>query len=164
MAVKTRECITIDPERVKGASHEQLERLADCVILCREWAEILRLHPDTMVSICYDAEKVLSSDKRARSRVNYGNGEGLWIARVDMERAEYNKFRVYWSIMGLAPKRDSSRELDVIHELLHIACYEYTGVAEAFGGDYTELLQKKEETLVSRLEKAFGGIYDLREV
>ena len=160
----TRHTIALDTERCKGATPDQAERLMQCVMWCAEVADELRIHHDTLISVCYDAEKVLSLDKRRTCRVKYDGGSGQWVARVEMERAEYGKYRIWWSPFGLAARRDDCRLLDVVHELFHIRVYDYTGVAEALGGDYVELLQKKEETLVTALEHMYGGIFDIREV
>lgn len=165
MPATTRATIALDSERIKGATEEQLERLMECVVWCAEVADELRIHPDTIIAVCYDAEKVLTLEKAARSRVKYSADGGQWVARCDMERAEYGKYRIWWSPFGLAPKRDDCRLLDVAHELFHIRAYDYTGVAEELcGEDNVSLLQKKEETLVTALERMYGGIFDIKEV
>jgi hypothetical protein len=163
--MRTRNTIALDSARCKGATPDQAERLMQCVVWCAEVADELRIHHDALISICYDADKVLTIDKvrRYKSRVNYST-DGQWIARVDMDRAEYGKYRIWFSPFGLTARRDECRLLDVAHEMFHIMVYSYTGIAESLAADWTDLLQKREETLVTALEHMYGGIFELREV
>jgi hypothetical protein len=159
----TRHTIALDTGRCKGATPEQMDRIMGVAEMAAEWADILRIHHDTVISVCFDGAPSVAADKQCR--IKYDAGSGTWLMRCDMDRAQYHKYRIYCSPLCLAPKRDESRELDVIHELLHIRLYDYTQVAEALcGEDNAELLQQREEGLVVMLEHAFGGIYELREV
>lgn len=163
MPVTTKRTIALDTQRCKGASKEQMERILGVVNMCAEWADILRIHPDTLIAVCFDGGEIVACDQK--QRVKYDAGTGTWLMRCDMDRAQYHKYRIYCSPLCLSPKRDESRELDVIHELLHIRLYDYTQAAEALcGEDNTEFLQQREEGLVVMLERAFGGIYELKEV
>lgn len=100
--------------------------------------------------------KVLGIDPETRIQYHYVEDPRI-LLKLNMDTAEYRSFHLAISKKCLRNERDGYREMDILHEMIHIFLWqnyirEVNGVVEDQHFNY---LQEHEETLVSKLELSF---------
>jgi hypothetical protein len=131
------ETILLDKDSTAPLKKEDKARMKEIVGWLKEWT------------------KFLGMDKETRIYVRYVNDVDYKMA-VHEDKADYFAYIMDVTKECLDPKRDDFREMDVIHEVLHMMLYHfYTRTAYTLAPGYAKrLLQKAEESLVSKLEIA----------
>lgn len=129
--------IVLDKESTASLNKEDKARMKQIVVWLKEWTKFLGLDKETRICVKYvDA-------------IDYK-------MEVDEDKADYFAYTLDVTKECLDPKRDDFREMDVIHEVLHMMIYHlYTRTAHTLvSGNGKKLLQKAEESLVTKLEIA----------
>jgi hypothetical protein len=104
----------------------------------KKWAKIIGIDPETRIQYHY------VEDPRI-------------LLKLDIETAEYRSFHLAISKKCFREERDEWREMDILHEMLHIMLWQnyvrnVVGVVE---DNHHNFLREHEETLVSKLELQF---------
>jgi len=133
----TGETVLLDKESTAPLKREDKERMKEIVAWLKEWTKFLGL------------------DKETRIYVRYVDVTGYKM-EVHEDKADYFCYMMDVTKECLDPQRDDFREMDVIHEVLHMMIYHlYTRMAWTLvSGNSRRLLEKAEESLVSKLEIA----------
>ncbi len=115
-----------------------LKKANNVLDLTKEWAKRLCIDPLTRIEISY-----LNTDK--------------FLMCVDLIAAQYKAYNVSITTKCLRDARNLYREMDVLHEMIHIQLWQnyIRAVNGLIGDEYSDYMLEHEETLVSTLEIAF---------
>lgn len=141
---------TLNEASLAGLSDDDIDRLQITCAQFDEWAHRLRLPHEARIELCYKTVKQIEETTGDSGR-DFKPG-----MVVDDSRADYFFWRIDVTDFCLRPERDTYREMDVIHECIHLMLYGY--VSTAYGlihKRYFDLLRQREESIATQLEIAF---------
>ncbi len=104
----------------------------------KEWANLVGVDPETRIQYHYVENPRI-------------------LLEVDTETAEYKSFHLAITKKCFMDDRDEWREMDILHELIHIMLWQnyIRNVIGVVDGQHYNFLREHEETLVSKLELQF---------
>jgi hypothetical protein len=128
--------IKFNEKSLRELKVRKLEKKAAVIIKqTKKWVKLIGIDPETRIQYHY------VEDPRN-------------LLKLDTETAEYRSFHLAITKKCLKDERDEWREMDILHEMIHIMLWQnyIRNVIGVIDGQHYNFLQEHEETLVSKLE------------